>query len=288
MWLHQLTKHVLTILGTLLLGGFFGAALVRLAPGFGVDEQELDLRMSESSIRALRRTCEKEQNILAFYGRHVIGLMRGDLGFSRSAKRPVAELLRERLPITLRSLVIGVVLGWSVGLVLALPVAVVHSSAYELLTTALNGVLLCLPVAALALAFLFLDGPVPVAIGLAVMPKIYRYVSNLLKDGRVQPYIVTARARGLGVVRIGCFHVLTPLLPQIFSLGGVSVSLALGAAVPIEVICDSPGIGQLAWQAAQSRDLALLVTLTLLVTLITLLANLGSDLMAAAFGADEQ
>ena len=58
--------------------------------------------------------------------------------------------------------------------------------------------------------------------------------------------------------------------------------MALGAAIPIEVICDSPGIGQLAWQAALGRDLPLLVNMTLFVTLVTLGANSASDLTSKA------
>jgi peptide/nickel transport system permease protein len=60
---------------------------------------------------------------------------------------------------------------------------------------------------------------------------------------------------------------------------GITVSIALGASIPIESLCGLPGIGQLAWQAALSRDLPLLVNLTVLVTLVTLLANSGADVM---------
>jgi peptide/nickel transport system permease protein len=49
--------------------------------------------------------------------------------------------------------------------------------------------------------------------------------------------------------------------------------MALGAAIPIEVLCDSPGIGQLAWQAALSRDLPVLVSLTLMITLVSAFCN---------------
>jgi hypothetical protein len=45
-------------------------------------------------------------------------------------------------------------------------------------------------------------------------------------------------------------------------------------------LCDLPGIGHLAWKAALSRDLPLLVNLTMLVALVTLLANTGSDLVS--------
>jgi peptide/nickel transport system permease protein len=49
--------------------------------------------------------------------------------------------------------------------------------------------------------------------------------------------------------------------------------MAFGAAIPIEALCDSPGIGQLAWQAALNRDLPLIVNLTFILTLITVAAN---------------
>ncbi len=58
--------------------------------------------------------------------------------------------------------------------------------------------------------------------------------------------------------------------------------MAFGAAIPIEVIYSSPGIGQLAWLAALGRDLPLLVNLTVLVTVLTLMANTASDLANAA------
>jgi peptide/nickel transport system permease protein len=67
--------------------------------------------------------------------------------------------------------------------------------------------------------------------------------------------------------------------PQMIALAGITVSIALGASIPVESLCGLPGIGQLAWQAALSRDLPLLVNLTLLVTLVTLLANSGADVM---------
>jgi ABC-type dipeptide/oligopeptide/nickel transport system permease component len=41
-----------------------------------------------------------------------------------------------------------------------------------------------------------------------------------------------------------------------------------------------PGVGQLAWQAAMARDLPLLVNITILVTIVTLLANSGADVIA--------
>ena len=73
--------------------------------------------------------------------------------------------------------------------------------------------------------------------------------------------------------------ILASVGPQLLALAGVSVSLAFGAAIPVEVLCGLPGIGQLAWQAALARDLQLLISLTMIITVITLVANSASGLL---------
>ena len=93
------------------------------------------------------------------------------------------------------------------------------------------------------------------------------------------PHIVTARAKGLSHARIFYYHVLPGVTPQLLAIAGVSVSMAVGAAIPVEALCSLPGVGQLAWQAALARDLPLLVNITMLVTLVTLLANSGADVI---------
>ena len=58
------------------------------------------------------------------------------------------------------------------------------------------------------------------------------------------------------------------------------MSVAIGAAIPVEALCGLAGVGQLAWQAALGRDLPLLMNITILVTLVTLLANSGADVIS--------
>src|SRR5690349_14161114 len=99
------------ILLTALLGGLLGATLVRVSPGFGVDEREMDSRLNAESRLAMRAEHAADKNIVAFYLRYLGGLAHGDLGFSRSLNRPVSELLKERLPLTLMSLAYGVLGG---------------------------------------------------------------------------------------------------------------------------------------------------------------------------------
>ncbi len=283
MWIRRLLQHLLTLLLTLLLGGLLGATLVRLAPGFGVDERELDTRLSEDSIRALQQSHSSENNILRFYAQYLNGLFHGHLGVSRSLGRPVAELFAERAPVTLRSVALGLLGGWLFGCALALLGAAYPRWTYDVFTTVISGLFLCLPSAVLALLILYFGGPSPLAIALVIFPRVFRYCRNLLLRTYNLPHVLTAKAKGLNGSRILLWHVLPSAAPPLLALVGVSVSMALGAAIPIEAICGSPGIGQLAWQAALGRDLPLLVNMTLFVTLVTLTANSVSDLACRAF-----
>jgi len=112
-----------------------------------------------------------------------------------------------------------------------------------------------------------------------VFPHVYRYARNLLAKSYTLPHIITARARGLGEGRVLFWHVVPGVAPQLLAVAGVSVSMAVGAAIPVEALCGLAGVGQLAWQAALARDLPLLVNITILVTLVTLLANCGADVI---------
>jgi len=262
---------------TLLLAGLLGASLVRYAPGFGVNEQELDSRLNNASVRALRDSHAGEKGILSFYLRYLARVARGDLGTSQSLGQPVLELLRERFPYTVRTVCGGLLAGWIFGLGLALPGALGRNGTYDLLSTLLSGLFLCLPAAVLALIFLYGGGAPAWAISLVLFPKIFRFSRNLILETYSQPHVVSAKARGLGGTQILLSHVLRPAAPQLFALAGVSVSMALGSAIPVEVVCDSPGLGQLAWQAALGRDLPLLVNITLLIAVVTLFANAFSD-----------
>jgi len=96
------------------------------------------------------------------------------------------------------------------------------------------------------------------------------------------PHVLAAQAKGLSGLRVLLAHVVLPAAPQLAALAGISVTLAFGASIPIEVVSDSPGIGQLAWRAALERDLPLLINITILIALMTLIVNSLADLALAA------
>jgi peptide/nickel transport system permease protein len=281
-----LLSRLRRILLTALLGGLLGATLVRLAPGFGVDERELDSRLNAQSQQAIRAERARDSNIAAFYARYLGGMLHGDFGFSRSLNRPVSELLQERLPLTLASLAFGVAGGASVGLALALLTVWWRAPAADLVPTLVSGLCLSAPAAVVALIFLWLGAPGRWAIALVVFPHVYRYAKNQLLATSQSPHVVAAEARGVSGWRVLWAHVFTPAAPQLAALAGISVSLAFGASIPIEVICGTPGIGQLAWRAALDRDLPLLVTITMLVALMTLVVNSAAEIALAGWSPD--
>jgi peptide/nickel transport system permease protein len=260
-----------------------GATLVRFAPGFASDERELDSRLSAESMEALRESHALQRNILSYYGDYLAGLLRGNLGVSTSLGRPVAELFAERFPVTLCSVGMGVAAGWLLGFFLALPAAMFRWRAYEVLAAGLSGLFLSLPAAVLGLAIVYARGPAWIAIAFVVFPRVFQYARNILVHSSELPHVLAAHARGLHGLRVLAWHVLPNAAPLLFALAGISVSMAFGAAIPIEAISDHPGIGQLTWQAALSRDLPVLVNVTLLITIITLGANSVSDLASKAF-----
>lgn len=276
-----LVRQARRILLTAIIGGLLGATLVRLGPGFGVDERDLDARLNAESRQAIRAERAAEKNVGWFYLRYLEGLIHGDFGFSRSLNRPVGELLKERLPLTLGSMAYGVLGGISIGLVLALASVWWHAPGTDLLAAIFSGLCLAVPAAVTALLFLWMGSGGRWAIALVVFPQVYRYAKNLLVSALQAPHVLAAQAKGLSGARVLLAHVLVPALPQLAALAGISVSLAFGASIPIEVICDTPGVGQLAWKAALDRDLPLLVNITVLVTLMTLVVNACADLALA-------
>jgi peptide/nickel transport system permease protein len=159
---------------------------------------------------------------------------------------------------------------------------------YEASGTAFSSLLLSLPSAVVAMLAVQLRTPVFLAIGVVVFPRLHRYIRSLLVRSYDQPHVLAARARGLASGAIFFRHVLPLAAPPLLALLGVSFAIAFGAAIPIEALCDSPGLGQLAWHAALSRDLPLIVNVTLVVSVVMLAANSLADIAGRALAGHAQ
>lgn len=269
---HRLGLLALTVAAAAVLGG----ALVRMAPGFGVDERRFDLRLSAESVRAI------EAERTGSFWETLAGMARGELGRSVALNRPVRELIGERAATTARTLAWGLALAWAAGFGAALTLEWLRRRVCEWAAAAATGLALSLPSAALALLFLYMGAGAALALGAILAPRIFRYARNALAASARLPHVLAARARGVGRSAVVWRHVTLPAAPELAALAGISVNMALGAAIPVEALCDSPGLGQLVWQAALARDFATLVSMTALVACVTALANLAADVGRAA------
>ena len=269
---------------TLLISGLAGASLIRLAPGFNTDERVLDSRFSAHSLEAIGREHSAERNPLAFYIRFLNGILRGDAGRSVVFAQPVGRLIAERAPRTFRAVMAGLAFGWSAAILLAVVATLSRRAVTALPVMALSGSLLSIPSAVLATVSLLLHLSPAVTIAAVLFPRIFPNAYELLRASLTAPHVVMARARGLPPTRLFLFHVVPSALMPLVALGGVSVTFASSASIPIEALADSPGVGQLAWQAALGRDLPVLVSVTLLLTAITVAVNVLADLVLARLG----
>jgi len=270
--MRRLLARLARIVGIVFLSGIACAMLARYAPGSMVDERELNPKAGEDSIAALR--AEKQISFPAELAHY----LRGDLGYSESNHASVGALIRDRAPVTLRELALGLAGGWLAGFVFAIPASrSARASVYDAISAAGSGLLMSLPAALLAYLSVLAGAPSVIVLIAVIAPKIFEFSKNLLRDAYRAAHIDTARARGIGEFRIFLAYALPSVAPQIAGLAAASVSLAIGAAIPIEAICEVPGLGRLAWQAAMARDLPLLVNLTMLVALATTCAAMLTE-----------
>ena len=272
-------RRLVRIVCLVLAAGLICALLVRYSPGALVDERELNPHLGEDSLAALRAEKAQQGNIWTNLRHYLTRLSRGDLGYSKSSNAPIAQLIAGRAPETIAELGLGLGGGWLLGLGLAIPVGRFRRAwVYDAASTTVGGLVLSMPTALIAYLWLVAGMKAGLVLVVVLAPRIFRFARNLLVQSYGATHVEMARARGLSETRILCAHVLPSIAPQLVALAAASASMAIGAAIPIEAICDVPGLGRLAWQAAMARDLPLLVNLTMLVAVVTTIATSISDL----------
>lgn len=278
-WFLRFGQRVLYLVALAIAGALLCATMVKFAPGYGVDESELDSRLSRSSREAIRSEHQLGEGLLSYYGTYLGGLVHGDFGTSSFLQQPVRELLKERAPLTAMAVLFGLLTAWIAAMALSLLAIRFRVWPLDYSATAATGLLISLPTAVVALGCVYLRAPVYLGIAVVTLPKLFRYQHNIFSQAHEQPFVLAARARGVSRNRILFHHVIPVSWAPLVALLGVSTSLAFGAAIPLEAFSDSPGIGQLAWQAALNRDLPLLTSITLFVTLLTVGVNSLADTM---------
>jgi peptide/nickel transport system permease protein len=264
----RLTRSLTALILAVVVGGFLAAALVRYSPGFDIDANMWTPQISAATRAARHARRAYEDELPRFYVRYLAMALRGNFGESDSFHAPVSDLLRQRAGVTVRLLLWGVCGGMLLGGWLAWLAVWPRSGVLAVTSGTVSGLLLAIPPAVMALAFFLWDAPVALAAVLAILPRVYGTMravwSGLYESGA----LLAARARGVGRGALAWRYVILPAAPQWIALTGVAFVTAFGVLIPVEAICDVPGIGELTWHAAVARDLPLLCGLALIITFI--------------------
>ncbi len=271
---------LLTVLTVTALSGLVSALMVRYSPGYGVDSTDLDPRLSAETVRAIHERQAVESNPLRFYVHYLGGVLRGDFGTSQSFQQPIGDLLADRAPATVRLVLLGTSAGWLWAFSLAALTVHFRRPLWGAGAATITGVLLAVPPSVFALLFYYADAPLTVAVGIMLVPRLYGTLRVLLESLSQSDLLIAARARGLRRGTLGVHYFLQLASGQLASLFGIASVIAFGFAVPIEALCDHPGIGQLAWKAALSRDMPLLSAIALVVTVFVATIHTAGELVA--------
>jgi peptide/nickel transport system permease protein len=288
-------------------------AVMHLAPGRPTD------MMTDMNPQV---TLEAKQRLIELYGLDkpiheqylawLARLVRLDFGRSFSPdRRPVADKIAERLPVTLALNVASLAIIFVVALPVGIISAVRAGGLFDRVSTVLLFIGFAAPsfwLALLAMRFFGADlGWLPISgltslnhdslgfggkiIDLArhlIMPLVIstigslaglsRYMrSNMLEVLR-QDYLTTARAKGLPERRVIARHALRNALIPVITILGLSVPGLIGGSVIMESIFAIPGLGQLFYGAVMSRDYPLVMGALVIGAVLTLLGNLLADL----------
>jgi peptide/nickel transport system permease protein len=236
--------------------------LVRFAPGYLSDAREMDSRYAHVARSELSAEAARSHSITQMLITEIAGITRGSAGVSRQFDVPVMDLIRPRLAVTGELLLRSLLVGWG----LALCGSLVASAGTEpsIVWQTPATLLLAVPTAAFATLCLLAGKGGPVLVmALLIAARDFKFLHRLLRNAWVQPHLLQARAQGIAPQRLLLAHLLPAFVPQFAALASLSLVTALSALVPVEVLFNVPGLGQLAWNAALNRDLPVLLAVTL-------------------------
>ena len=239
------------------------------------------------------------------------GILRGDWGKSFMEKRPVTDLIAERLPNTLLLMLSCEVVIIVFSLVIGIYSALKQYSVTDHVITGLSFIGYSMPIFWIALLSMYLFAVKFKEWGLPYLPTIgkydlsvgptvsqiathlilpvasiavisiagyTRYIRSCMMDVINEDYIRTARAKGLGERLILFRHALKNASLPLVTLLGLDLPFLLGGAVVTESIFAWPGMGRLFWDAAQDTDIPVLMGVLMLIALAVVVFQILTDI----------
>ncbi|WP_047224357.1 ABC transporter permease subunit [Protofrankia sp. BMG5.30] len=278
----------------------FGAATLafaalQLVPGDPVTVLLGPSTTASAEVRAqIREDFGFDRPVVVQYASYLGHLLRGDLGESYQLQRPVAELIDSQLWPTVQLALAAAVLAVVVAVLSAVttagrPLPRALASAWELLAVSTPSYWLGI-VLLTFFSFRLTIFPVAGAEGFAslVLPAITLalpvagVLAQVLREGLetalAQPFVVTARARGLTRTAVRFRHALRHAAVSLVTLTGWLTGTLLGGAVLVEVVFARPGIGTLTLQAVSNKDMPVVIGVVLISASVFVLISTVVDL----------
>jgi peptide/nickel transport system permease protein len=236
------------------------------------------------------------QPLLVQYGRYLAGLVRGDLGSSYQLKAPVLSIIGAQIGPTLALTFGALTLAW----VVAVTITVATSgragwrsgigSAIETVAAGLPhywlGIILLVVFAVELRVFPVEGGNSPIGLvlpALTLAVPLAGFLGQVTRDAFEtaldQPFVVTARARGMSDTGVRLRHVLRHSILPAVTLSGWALGALFSGAVIVEAVFARQGIGQVLVTATNNRDIPLVSGIVLVVAGMYIVANLLVDLL---------
>jgi peptide/nickel transport system permease protein len=300
--LKLVARPLLALIPTLLVVTFSVFLLVELAPGDAAHALAGE-NAPQEAVDAITRELHLDQPLLVRYGEWLWGAVRGDLGRSYLSNQPVAELLAQKLPVTVSLGVLSLVLAVVLGFVLGILAARRPGGLVDRTVTTVASVMLAVPSFWLALVLVLLFavtrglfptiGYTPLAespgdwlhhltlpaVALAMNPAatIALQLRSAMIAEEGSDYLMAARAKGLTVPSLLFKHALKNAAVPVVAVLGFRIAALLGGTVIIETIFVLPGLGLLAQQTALNQDVPVILGIVTVTTLFVMIVNVLVD-----------
>ncbi|MDK1279669.1 ABC transporter permease [Arthrobacter sp. zg-Y820] len=255
-------------------------------------------------IEAVRENLNLGAPLILRYGEWLLNAVQGDLGVSFTSGTAVIDLLVRSLGATLSLVALALLIAVVIGVSLAVAAAARPHGKLDRIVSAASALAIAMPtfwlglllVSLLAIQFplfpsfgyvspqegivawlahLFLP-----ALALSVLPaaEIVMQLRSSLLNAMTTDYVLNARAKGLAPSSVLFKHGMKNALVPVVTVFGFRVAEILGGTVAIEFIFNISGLGRLALDAVQSRDIPVMLGFVLFTTLVVVVVNLLVDL----------
>lgn len=270
--------------------------MLRIVPGNPVTTM-MGEHVNPAVIDKISKEMGLDQPMYVQFFKYVGNVLHGDFGTSYRLNRNVTKIILEAFPNTVKLSVLAAAVAWVIGIVAGIVAAIRQNRLLDRLFMgcAVMGVSMPVFMTALVLQYVFAFKlkwfPISgfdsframilpaIVLGWNSAASIARMTRSNLVEIMQDDYIRTARAKGLRENGVIMGHALKNAMLPVVTMMALQISSMLSGAVLTESVFGVPGIGRLAVNAIETRDMPLLQGTVIFTTVLIIIGNLVADLL---------